>query len=168
MCVVDVVVFVHRTVVPTTIVTGSGVNEKLIIETAWVAVTPAPVTSPGPGATTKTATEIPRMATVTMVNQIRISPIRLIGADGEQLGVVPTSQALERAREADLDLVEVAPDERPPVFAEKLRLLFDSQYPEVGDFITQAVWAAGDIVFNYGGNFNTFVTSRELTKQEAS
>src|SRR5205823_2946499 len=72
--VVDVVVFVHRTVVPTTIVTGSGVNEKLIIETAWVAVTPAPVTSPGPGATTKTATEIPRMATVTMVNQIRISP----------------------------------------------------------------------------------------------
>jgi len=47
--------------------------------------------------------------------QIRISPIRLIGADGEQLGLVPTSQALERAREANLDLVEVAPDERPPV-----------------------------------------------------
>jgi superfamily II DNA/RNA helicase len=57
-------------------------------------------------------------------------------------------------------------DERPPVFAEKLRLLFDSQYPEVGDFTTTAVWAAGDIVFRYGGNFNTFVTSRELTKQE--
>lgn len=47
--------------------------------------------------------------------QIRISPIRLIGADGEQLGVVPTAQAMERAREAGLDLVEVAPDERPPV-----------------------------------------------------
>ena len=57
-------------------------------------------------------------------------------------------------------------DERPPLFAEKLRLLFDSQYPEVGDFITQAVWAAGDIVFRYGGNFNTFVTTKELTKQE--
>ena len=36
-------------------------------------------------------------------------------------------------------------DERPPVFAEKLRLLFDAMYPEVGDFITQGVWAAGDM-----------------------
>jgi len=50
-----------------------------------------------------------------MNDQIRISPIRLIGAGGEQLGLVPTSQALEKAREAGLDLVEVAPDERPPV-----------------------------------------------------
>jgi translation initiation factor IF-3 len=47
--------------------------------------------------------------------QIRISPIRLVGAEGEQLGIVPTAQALERAREAGLDLVEVAADERPPV-----------------------------------------------------
>jgi translation initiation factor IF-3 len=50
-----------------------------------------------------------------MNEQIRISPVRLIGADGEQLGVVSTSQALEKAREAGLDLVEMAADERPPV-----------------------------------------------------
>ena len=50
-----------------------------------------------------------------MNEQIRISPVRLIGAGGEQLGVVPTSQALEKAREAGLDLVEMAADERPPV-----------------------------------------------------
>lgn len=50
-----------------------------------------------------------------MNEQIRISPIRLIGANGEQLGVVPTSQAMEMAREANLDLIEVAPTERPPV-----------------------------------------------------
>jgi len=48
-------------------------------------------------------------------DQIRISPIRLIGVNGEQLDIVPTSQALEMAREANLDLVEVAPDDRPPV-----------------------------------------------------
>jgi translation initiation factor IF-3 len=48
-------------------------------------------------------------------DQIRISPVRLIGAQGEQLGVVPTAQALEMAREAQLDLVEVAAQERPPV-----------------------------------------------------
>jgi len=47
--------------------------------------------------------------------QIRISPVRLIGVNGEQLGVVPTTQAMEMAREAQLDLVEVAANERPPV-----------------------------------------------------
>lgn len=47
--------------------------------------------------------------------QIRFSPVRLIGANGDQLGVVPTSQAMELARQAQLDLVEVAPTERPPV-----------------------------------------------------
>ena len=47
--------------------------------------------------------------------QIRISPIRLIGAEGEQLGVVTTFEALQKAKDAGLDLVEVAADERPPV-----------------------------------------------------
>lgn len=47
--------------------------------------------------------------------QIRITPIRLVGAEGEQFGIVPTSQALDKAREAGLDLVEVAADEHPPV-----------------------------------------------------
>jgi translation initiation factor IF-3 len=52
----------------------------------------------------------------TRVNeQIRISPIRLIGPNGEQVGVIPTSQAMEMAREAQLDLVEVAAQEKPPV-----------------------------------------------------
>jgi len=47
--------------------------------------------------------------------QIRITPIRLIGPQGEQLGVVPTAEALEKAKEAGMDLVEMAADERPPV-----------------------------------------------------
>src|SRR5438094_3450159 len=52
----------------------------------------------------------------TRVNeQIRISPIRLIGPAGEQVGIIPTSQAMEMAREAGQDLVEVAPLEKPPV-----------------------------------------------------
>ena len=41
--------------------------------------------------------------------------MRLIGANGEQFGVVPTAQAMDMAREAGLDLVEVAANERPPV-----------------------------------------------------
>jgi len=52
----------------------------------------------------------------TRVNHmIRISPIRLIGADGEQVGVVETHEALRLAQEAGLDLVEISPDTRPPV-----------------------------------------------------
>jgi translation initiation factor IF-3 len=47
--------------------------------------------------------------------QIRISPVRVIGADGGQLGVIPTDEALGIARDAGLDLVEVAPTEKPPV-----------------------------------------------------
>ncbi len=50
------------------------------------------------------------------INQnIRITPIRVVSELGEQLGIIPTEQALERARDAGLDLVEVAPNERPPV-----------------------------------------------------
>jgi len=50
-----------------------------------------------------------------MNEQIRITPVRLIGAEGEQHGIVPTAQALEMARESGLDLVEVSATERPPV-----------------------------------------------------
>ncbi len=47
--------------------------------------------------------------------QIKVSPIRVIDQDGEQLGVIPTKVALEKARDIGLDLVEVAPDAKPPV-----------------------------------------------------
>ena len=47
--------------------------------------------------------------------QIRISPVRVVSAEGELFGILNPDEALARAREADLDLVEVAPNERPPV-----------------------------------------------------
>jgi translation initiation factor IF-3 len=47
--------------------------------------------------------------------QIRISPIFLIDQDDNKVGQVTTSEALRRAREAGMDLVEVAPTARPPV-----------------------------------------------------
>ena len=47
--------------------------------------------------------------------QIRISPVRLITDDGEQLGIVSIDDARLQANERGLDLVEVAPDARPPV-----------------------------------------------------
>ncbi|MBV9880953.1 MAG: translation initiation factor IF-3 [Gemmatirosa sp.] len=47
--------------------------------------------------------------------QIRISPIRVIAADGSQLGILEVERALAIAEEQGLDLVEVAPMARPPV-----------------------------------------------------
>lgn len=47
--------------------------------------------------------------------QIRVPQIRLIGANGEQIGIVPTKDGLRRAEEAGLDLVEVAATAKPPV-----------------------------------------------------
>lgn len=44
-----------------------------------------------------------------------IPEVRLIGADGSQIGVVPLQQAQDMAREKDLDLVEISPTANPPV-----------------------------------------------------
>jgi translation initiation factor IF-3 len=53
---------------------------------------------------------------MTRVNErIRVPEVRLIGDDGKQVGIVKTSDALRYAQERELDLVEVAPDARPPV-----------------------------------------------------
>ncbi len=46
---------------------------------------------------------------------IKLPRVRLVDHDGEQVGIVPLAQALRRARELDLDLVEVAPQADPPV-----------------------------------------------------
>jgi translation initiation factor IF-3 len=46
---------------------------------------------------------------------IRVREVRLIDADGNQKGIVPTIQALQMARDGGLDLVEVAPQAQPPV-----------------------------------------------------
>ncbi len=52
----------------------------------------------------------------TRINErIRVPEVRLINENGEQVGIVPTEEAREYARERDLDLVEVAPDSKPPV-----------------------------------------------------
>ncbi|HET6727866.1 MAG TPA: translation initiation factor IF-3 [Jiangellaceae bacterium] len=48
-------------------------------------------------------------------DRIRVPEVRLVGPNGEQVGIVRIEDALRLAQEADLDLVEVAPSARPPV-----------------------------------------------------
>ncbi|TMK57058.1 MAG: translation initiation factor IF-3 [Actinobacteria bacterium] len=66
----------------------------------------------------------PERDTTRINERIRVPQVRLIGADGEQLGIVDINDALKRAQEAELDLVEVAPGSKPPV----TRLLDYSKY----------------------------------------
>lgn len=47
--------------------------------------------------------------------RIRVPEVRLVGPNGETVGIVPTDQAQKLAQEADLDLVEIAPMGKPPV-----------------------------------------------------
>ena len=48
-------------------------------------------------------------------HRIRVPDVRLIDENGEQVGILPTKDALQRADEAGLDLVEVSPNANPPV-----------------------------------------------------
>ncbi|MGH7137269.1 MAG: DEAD/DEAH box helicase [Pirellulales bacterium] len=77
------------------------------------------------------------------------------------LMAAPASEDDEEDQGFDRD----EPFERPPTFAEKLRLLFDALHPDVVDVETQAVWVAGELFF-FGGSFNNYVKSRDLIKQE--
>jgi translation initiation factor IF-3 len=66
----------------------------------------------------------PERDTTRINERIRVPEVRLINETGEQVGVVPTPEALDYARERDLDLVEVAPNSKPPV----VRVLDYSKY----------------------------------------
>jgi translation initiation factor IF-3 len=64
---------------------------------------------------TQGATSISKAQEIRINEGIRVREVRVVSAEGEQLGVMPTQQALEAARSQELDLVEVAPEAQPPV-----------------------------------------------------
>jgi translation initiation factor IF-3 len=66
----------------------------------------------------------PERDTTRINERIRVPEVRVIGEDGNQIGVMRTDEALRYAQERDLDLVEVAPEARPPV----TRILDYSKY----------------------------------------
>ncbi len=52
---------------------------------------------------------------IRMNERIRAREVRVIGDEGEQIGVMPPFEALKMARERNLDLVEISPTAQPPV-----------------------------------------------------
>jgi translation initiation factor IF-3 len=79
---------------------------------------PGPSFSPAPGTGQRLLTGKSRGEAITeprINDRIRVPEVRLVGPEGEQVGVVPIGEALRLAQDAELDLVEVAPMARPPV-----------------------------------------------------
>lgn len=60
-------------------------------------------------------TEIAKLKQLRINDQITSDPIRLIQADGQQMGIVPLAEALETAGDTGVDLVEISPNAEPPV-----------------------------------------------------
>ncbi|MGA2030967.1 MAG: translation initiation factor IF-3, partial [Thermoguttaceae bacterium] len=63
----------------------------------------------------RTSTIEPKKQQQRINEQIRVTPVRVISDDGVQLGIMTTDEAIKAAHKANLDLVEVAPNDRPPV-----------------------------------------------------
>ena len=80
-------------------------------------------------------------------------------ATPEQLGAKPAEEENRDRREMFVEKVW------PLALGEKLRLLFDATYPNVHSLFTTSVWAAGEVL-QFGGQFNQYITSRGLQKQE--
>src|SRR5262249_39077148 len=96
-----------------------------------------------------------RYGRVPFADQLPPGPLATtrLAADLIDRGLIaaPLPPKPEEEEEAEDDWWE----ERPPTLAEKLRLLFDALYPEVGDVNTQSVWAAGELL-RFAGNFNLY------------
>jgi superfamily II DNA/RNA helicase len=95
---------------------------------------------PGPLATTRLDAELVRRGLIS-------APVGSEGAEEEE------------------DDDDFENSERPPMLADKLRLLFDATYASVSDVSTQSIWCAGELL-RFNGNFNLFVKTRDLVKQE--
>jgi superfamily II DNA/RNA helicase len=100
---------------------------------------------PGPLATTRLDIELLQMGLATP----------------EQLGAKPAQEEGEPPPRREMFEEKVW----PLTLGEKLRLLFDATFPGVHSLYTTSVWAAGEVL-EFGGNFNKYITSRGLQKQE--
>jgi superfamily II DNA/RNA helicase len=98
---------------------------------------------PGPLATTRLDVHLLRLGLVT----------------AEQLGAVEKPEEEQKDRFFEEEKVWVL------TLADKLRMLFNYDFPGVHDVHTNAVWAAGELL-EFGGDFNNYVTSKGLQKQE--
>jgi hypothetical protein len=107
-----------------------------------------------------------RYVRVPLPDRLPPGPLATTRLDQElvQRGLVAAHLVAPPNEEEDPDGDE--DEEYPPTLADKLALYFEALYPDVTDFRTQSVWCAGELIKEFNGNFNKFVQTRDLTKQE--
>ncbi len=107
-----------------------------------------------------------RYVRVPLPDRLPPGPLATTRLDQElvQRGLVAAHLVAPPNEEEDPDSDE--DEEYPPTLADKLALYFEALYPDVTDFRTQSVWCAGELIMEFNGNFNKFVQTRDLTKQE--
>ncbi len=103
-------------------------------------------------------------------------PLAMLRLDQQllQLGLATIEELVQRPKEEEepwkpRHSYDAEQDEEPKwvlTLAEKLRRLFDHEYAGVFDLRTRAVWAAGELLTEFHGNFNKYVGSKDLLKQE--
>jgi hypothetical protein len=91
--------------------------------------------------------------------QLRLDP--LLVQKGLIASLPPPKEEGEEEEDEDRRFAE-----RVPSLSEKLYLLYESIYPDAADLTVQPVWVANALLRDYAGNFNLFVKSKDLTKQE--
>jgi superfamily II DNA/RNA helicase len=111
--------------------------------------------------------------TKTLIRSVRVpweehlppGPLATTRLDNELIQRGLMAAPLPKA-EGDEEEEELGWEDRPPSLGDKLRLLFDATHPDVHDVNTLAVWSAGELLKTYAGNFNLYVKTRDLIKQE--
>jgi superfamily II DNA/RNA helicase len=103
-------------------------------------------------------------------------PLAMLRLDQQllQFGLATVEELVQKSKEEEEPWkprrsYDAQQDEEPKwvlTLAEKLRRLFDYEYSGVFDLRTRAVWAAGELLMEFNGNFNKYVGSKDLLKQE--
>ena len=97
-----------------------------------------------------------------MNDRIRAREIRVIDADGNQLGVMPPHEALRKAREQNLDLVEISPNAAPPVcrIMDYGKFLYEQEKKERAAKKNQKTIVLKEVKFSVNVDEHDYVTKR--------
>jgi translation initiation factor IF-3 len=95
-------------------------------------------------------------------DRIRAREVRVIGADGSQIGVLPTFEAIKKAKEAGLDLVEISPTAVPPVcrIQDYGKFLYEQGKKEKAAKKTQKNITLKEVKFSINVDEHDFVTKK--------
>jgi translation initiation factor IF-3 len=95
-------------------------------------------------------------------DRIRAREVRVIGADGSQIGVLPTFEAVKKAKEAGLDLVEISPTANPPVcrIQDYGKFLYEQGKKEKAAKKTQKNITLKEVKFSINVDEHDFITKK--------